>query len=76
MLQIDRLSIHLPKTLQHRANDIARELAGCLSGMPLRKSLRIERLAVPAVSIHPQASNQEIARSMASAIHTGIGGSK
>jgi hypothetical protein len=76
VLQIDRLSIHLPKTLQHRANDIARELAGCLSGLPLQKPLRIERLAVPAVSIHPQASNQEIARSMATAIHARIGGSK
>jgi hypothetical protein len=76
VLQIDRLSIHLPKSLQHRANDIAHEMAGCLSRLPLRKSLRIERLAVPAVSIHPQASNQEIARSVATAIHAGIGGNK
>ena len=76
MLQIDRLSIHLPKALQHRANDIVHELAGCLSGLPLHKSLRIERLAVPAISIHSQAGNQEIARSMATAIHAGIGGNK
>lgn len=76
MLQIGRLSIHLPKSLQHRANDIADELVGCLSGLPLQKSLRIERLTVPAISIHSQAGNQEIARSMATAIHAGIGGKK
>lgn len=76
MLRIDRLSIHLPKALEHRANDIAHELAGNLSGMTLAKGQTIDRLMLPAISIHPQATNIEIARSMATAIHAGIRGNK
>lgn len=76
MLQIDRLAIHLPKTLEHRASDIAHELAGNLSGLTLAKGQTIHRLAVPAISINPHATNQEIARSMATAIQTGIEGNK
>jgi len=76
MLHIDRLSIRLPKALEHRASTIAHELAGNLSGMTFVKKQTIDRLVVPAISINPHTSNQEIAHAMASAIQAQIKGNK
>lgn len=76
MLRVDRLSIHLPEGFEHRASDIAHELAGHLAAMGPAGGQSMDRLVVPALTVRPQATNREIAGLMAKAIHAGLGGKK
>ena len=74
MLTIERLNMRLPPGFEHRAADIAHELASQLSGLGITKAQYINRLALPPITVHAQATNQQIAHSMAAAIQSGIGG--
>ena len=76
MVQIDRLNIRLPKGFEHRAGDIAHELATQLSGLATKKRQLIDRLVVPVIAIDKQATNSQIVHSMTRAIQSGIEGKK
>ncbi len=72
MLTIDRLRLQLPKHLRERAGDIARLVADELAALPVSSDLRLERLMIQPVEVHPQAGDREVARAVAMAIHAGI----
>lgn len=74
MLTIDHLSLHLPAGLEARAEPIARQVAEALSHLPFTHSRRLEGLAVPRTGIAPGSSDAQIARSIATAIHTALEG--
>ena len=76
MLKIDRLTIQLPKGFEHRASDIAHQLGDSLSIIRLPEQESIDRLVMPVLTINPQATNREIANSVAMAIEDGMGGKK
>ena len=69
MLTIDRLRLQLPPEYAGRAALIGRMVAQELAVLPAARSLRLERLAVPAVRVTPGASDRQLARSIAGAIH-------
>ncbi|MDD3581442.1 MAG: hypothetical protein PHW74_10515 [Desulfobacca sp.] len=69
MLCIDRLRLHLPAGYQDRAPLIARQVAAELSQLSWEKSIRRERLTVPALNIMPGWSDQQIAQHIAAAVH-------
>ncbi len=74
MLTIDRMTLRLPPSLRDRANGIARLIGKTLADLPRTQVRRIRRLEVPEVTIDPAASDADIARTIATAIDTGIAG--
>lgn len=72
MLTVDRLRMQLPPAFRDRAGEIGRLVAEELATVPMAADLRIDRLAVPPVEVHPQATDRDVARAVAASIHTGI----
>lgn len=72
MLTIDRLRMQLPAIFQGREGEITRLVAEELAAVSLTIDLRIQQLALPPVEVHPQATDRDVARVVAWAIHTGI----
>ena len=68
-LTIDHLTLNLPPTLAERAEPIARALGDELARLPLSQSLSLGQLRVPPLTVHPQHSDQQIARDIARAVH-------
>lgn len=72
MLTVDRLRLQLPPDFRDRAGEIARLVAEELATVPMASDLHLDRLAVPPVEIHPQATDRDVARAVAQSVHTGI----
>ncbi len=72
MLTVDRLRLQLPPSFRDRAGEIARLVAEELAMVPMAADLQLERLALPPVEVHHQASDREVARVVAASVHAGI----
>ena len=72
MLTIDRLRLQLPPAFRDRAGEIARLVGEELATVPITADLQLDRLAVPPVEVHPQATDREVARAVAHSVHAGI----
>lgn len=72
MLTVDRLRLQLPPDFRDRAVEIARLVAEELATVPMASELQLDRLAVPPVEVHPQATDRDVARAVAQSVHTGI----
>lgn len=72
MLTVDRLRLQLPPAFRDRAGEIARLVAEELATVPMASDLHLDRLVVPPVEIHPQATDRDVARAVAQSVHTGI----
>ncbi len=72
MLTVDRLRLQLPPDFRDRAGEIARLVAEELATVPMASELQLDRLAVPPVEVHPQATDRDVARAVAQSVHTGI----
>jgi hypothetical protein len=72
MIQVDRLNLSLGPEFRHRADAIARQLAHELGRLTLSQSMRIDRLSLPVVNVHPHQSNHVIARTIAMHVAQGI----
>ena len=69
MLTIDTLSLHLPAGFAHRAERIARLLGDSLAAIDCSASVSMDRLALPALHIAPDASDRDIASQIADSVH-------
>lgn len=67
-LTIDRLRLQLPSGLEHRADAIARRLGDELARLPWSGSLNVQQLNLPAQTVQPAWSDQQIARHLAVAV--------
>lgn len=76
MLKIDRLRISLPPGYEARAERIARLVADELAALPIQGDARLDRLTVPTVEVGQNASNRQIASSVAGAMAAHLGGLK
>lgn len=73
MLTIDRLRLQLPPAFRDRAGEIARLVGEELVAVSVGVDLQIDRLAVPQIEVHPQATNREVARAVAVAVGAELG---
>ena len=73
MLTVDRLRLQLPPAFRDRAGEIARLVGEELASVSVSADLRLDRLAVPPVEVHPQATNRDVARAVAVAVGTELG---
>lgn len=73
MLTIERMKLRLPDGFQHRADRIARLVSEELAEISFETDITIERLEVPPIKVEPVNDDQQIARRIATAIHTQIG---
>lgn len=76
MLKIDRLRISLPPGYESRADRIARLVADELAALPLQGDASFDRLTLPTVEVGQNASNRQIASSIASSMAAQLGGNK
>ncbi|MFA5241079.1 MAG: hypothetical protein WC029_01980 [Sulfuricella sp.] len=67
-LTIDRIRLQLPPGLEHRADAIARRLGDELARLPWSGSLNVSQVNLPAQSVQPAWSDQQIARHLAVAV--------
>lgn len=68
MLTVDRLRMQLPPAFRDRAGEIARLVAEELATVSVGADLNLDRLAVPPVEVHPQATDREVARAVAQSV--------
>lgn len=73
MLHIERMRLQLPASYEHRASLIARMVGESLAEFSPSVTGRIERLTVGPVQVLPNASDQEIAHSIAQKITDALG---
>lgn len=76
MLKIDRLRIALPPGYEARAERIARLVADELASLPVQGDAHLDRLTLPTVEVGQNASNRQIASSVAGAMAAHLGGTK
>lgn len=76
MLKIDRLRLSLPPGFEARADRIARLVADELAAVPIQGDAHLDRLALPTVEVGHNASNRQIASSIASSMAAHLGGTK
>ncbi|MBT1076103.1 hypothetical protein [Geobacter grbiciae] len=72
MLTIDRLRLKLPPAFRDRAGEIARLVAEELATVPVASDFHLDRLVVPPVEVHPQATDRDVARAVAVAVGAGL----
>lgn len=60
MIQIDRLSLHLPAGFETRAEDIAREVAQRIALLRVASERRMATLQLQAVQVGAAASNEQV----------------
>jgi hypothetical protein len=65
MLNIERMRIQLPAGFEHRAATIANLLGEAMAEIHPSESRTLDRLSIGPVQVSPNASNQEIAHSVA-----------
>lgn len=67
-LTIERIRLQLPPGLEHRADAIARRLGDELARLPWSGSVSVPQVNLPAQSVQPAWSDQQIARHLALAV--------
>ena len=72
MLKIDELRLVLPAGFEPRAEGIARLVAEELARLTPSTAGRFERLSAPPIEVSTNASDGDIARRVALAIHEGL----
>jgi|GEM_PF-5996562 len=75
MLSIERIRMQLPSGFEHRASTIARLVGESMAEFQPSENRNLDRLSIGPVQISPQATDQEIARSVADRIASRIRGS-
>ena len=73
MLRIERMRMLLPKGFEHRASTIARLVGESIAELHPAKNLSLDRLSIGPVQIWPNATDQEIAHSIAERISAELG---
>lgn len=73
MLIVDRLRLQLPPAFRDRAGEIARLVGEELATVPMTADLHLDRLAVPPVEVHHQATDREVARAVAASVGAELG---
>ena len=74
MLHIERMRMHLPSGFEHRASEIARLVAETLAEIQLTENRTLDRLSISPVQVSQNATDQEIAHSVAERIAATLGG--
>ncbi len=74
MLRIERMRMQLPTGFEHRAATIARLVGESMAEVQLSNNRTLDKLSVSPVKVSPNATDQEIAHSVAKRIASTIGG--
>ncbi len=73
MLQIERMRMHLPSGFEHRASTIARLVGESMAEIRPSENRTLDRLSISPVQVSPNATDQEIAHSIAERIASMLG---
>ena len=73
MLRIDRMRMRLPKGFEHRASTIARLVGDSMAEIHPSENRTLDRLSIGPVQVSPNATDQEIAHSVAEQIASKLG---
>ena len=74
MLHIERMRMQLPAGFEHRASAIARLVGESMAEIHVSENRTLDRLSVSPVKVLPNATDQEIAHSVAERIASTFGG--
>ncbi len=74
MLHIERMRMQLPAGFEHRASAIARLVGESMAEIHLSENRTLDRLSISPVQVLPNATDQEIAQSVAERIALTLGG--
>jgi hypothetical protein len=73
MLHIERMRMQLPAGFEHRASTIARLVGESMTEIRLAESRTLDRLSIGRVRVLPNATDQEVAHSVAERIASTLG---
>ena len=73
MLQIERMRMRLPAGFEHRASTIARLVGESMAEIQPSENRTLDRLSISPVQVSQNASDQEIAHSIAGRIASTLG---
>ena len=74
MLHIERMRMQLPAGFEHRASTIARLVGESVSQIQYSENYTLDNLSISPVQILPNATDQDIANSIAQRIASTLGG--
>ena len=74
MLHIEHMRMHLPAGFEHRASSIARLVGEAMGEFQPSENRTLDRLTISPVQVSPNATDQEIAHSVAVRIASSLGG--
>ena len=74
MLHIERMRMQLPAGFEHRASTIARLVGEAMAEFHPTEKRTLDRLSISPVQVSPNATDQEIAQSVAERIALTLGG--
>ena len=74
MLHIEHMRMQLPAGFEHRAASIARLVGDAMGKYRATENQALDRLSIGPVQISPNATDQEIAHSIAERITVKLGG--
>jgi hypothetical protein len=74
MLRIERMRMQLPEGFEHRASVIARLVGDSMAEIHATENRTLDRLSISPVQVSPNATDQEIAHSVAERIALTLGG--
>lgn len=73
MLHIERMRMQLPTGFEHRASAIARLVGESMAQIHPSESRTLDRLSIGPIRVSPNATDQEIAHSVAERITSMLG---
>lgn len=73
MLDIERMRMQLPAGFEHRAAAIARLVGEAMAEIHIYSNRSLERLSISPIQVSPNATDQEIAHSVAERIASTLG---
>jgi hypothetical protein len=73
MLHIERIRMQLPEGFEHRASTIARLVGESMAEIHPSENRTLDRLSISPVKVSPNATDQEIAHSVAERIASMLG---
>jgi len=76
MIQIDRLRLHLPGAMQHRAVSITRLVGDLLAKQHITQDVSLESLVIKPQQLTMNNSDNEIANLIVNQIVSGAGGQR
>ena len=74
MLHIERMRMQLPSGFEHRASTIARLVGESMAEIHLSENRTLDRLSISSVQVSPNATDQEVAHSVADRISSTLEG--